>query len=505
MRPPRSRIIELRATAISSSSVTLERSGSTIRSPEATALACAASRSRGRARRRDVRIKRPMASAATVTPAMAMTRLVSANRSSITEVGVDTRTTSPGNGNATYRWAKPELSLSLVSWPTSPRRAARTSGRSPWFSNSASSSCESATTSPSGAIRVTRTPVRFDTSVIHASSSPTPNPAATDSPRSTRCSSRSASQIERTERSTIPIISRTNARATIPPVTRTRLEMLDRPGGSLIDELVPETTHRDDVGRPGGLPLDLLPQPLDVYIEGLGVAEVRRAPNLGDESVSLGQTILSPHQRLEEVELLRGQVHRLAVHPNHMGLDVHLHSTAPQHLVGLGELTGAGEPAELRPDAGDQLPHGERLGHVVVGPELEPGDLVGFGVLRREHDDGGVAERSDLPTNVETGHSRKHEVEQNDVGVVRPRGFETGGAASCRGHHESLGFQGVLDRLGERRFVLDHQHPEGACFKHLGALSRFRRTRRARRSPGMPSSRRGQRPDRPTAPGPGTP
>src|SRR5690606_25893878 len=96
------------------------------------------------------------------------------------------------------------------------------------------------------------------------------------------------------ERSTAPIISRTRAMATIPPVTSKRLEMLDLPGGSVIDELVPEATHRDDVGGLGGIPLDLLPKPLDVDVEGLGVTEVRRAPNLGNEGVSLGETILSP-------------------------------------------------------------------------------------------------------------------------------------------------------------------------------------------------------------------
>ena len=53
--------------------------------------------------------------------------------------------------------------------------------------------------------------------------------------------------------------------------------------------------------------------------------------------------------------------------------------------AGVGELAGALDPADQGVDPGDQLAHGERLGHVVVGADAQPDQHVGLVVAGGEH------------------------------------------------------------------------------------------------------------------------
>ena len=86
-----------------------------------------------------------------------------------------------------------------------------------------------------------------------------------------------------------------------------------------------------------------------------------------------------------------------------------------EHL--LGRLAGR-IAAQDRLDPRDELARVERLGHVVVGAQLQPDDLVHVVAARGEHDDRQVAllaqSAAHFPA-VELGH---HQVEHEQVGLA---------------------------------------------------------------------------------------
>ena len=78
-------------------------------------------------------------------------------------------------------------------------------------------------------------------------------------------------------------------------------------------------------------------------------------------------------------------------------------------------------PAQHRLDPRQQLARVERLGHVVVGAELEPDHPVGLLGHRGQHDDRQVALRAQLPAQGEAVLARHHDVEHDQVD---PAGLE---------------------------------------------------------------------------------
>ncbi len=92
-----------------------------------------------------------------------------------------------------------------------------------------------------------------------------------------------------------------------------------------------------------------------------------------------------------------------------------------------------GAVAERHPEAGLELAHPEGLGHVVVGPSVEGGDLAVLGAVGREHDDGHVAPLADPPAHLHAVEVGQAEVEDDDVG--RTDGG-LGDALLARGGHE---------------------------------------------------------------------
>jgi hypothetical protein len=62
-----------------------------------------------------------------------------------------------------------------------------------------------------------------------------------------------------------------------------------------------------------------------------------------------------------------------------------------------------------------ELAHGERLGDVVVGAQLQPDHLVDLLGLRREHDDRHRAARPQAPAHLQPVELGKHHVEHHEV------------------------------------------------------------------------------------------
>ena len=74
-------------------------------------------------------------------------------------------------------------------------------------------------------------------------------------------------------------------------------------------ELVAEAADGHDVPGLGRVGLDLGPQPLDVHVQGLGVAHVVSAPDPVDELHPGQHPVGVAQQHLQQLELLERQLH----------------------------------------------------------------------------------------------------------------------------------------------------------------------------------------------------
>src|SRR5829696_3563502 len=153
-----------------------------------------------------------------------------------------------------------------------------------------------------------------------------------------------------------------------------------RPGerSSATFESVPHTTDRGDVGRRMGGLAELVPQALHRHVDEAGVAEVVVAPDPLEEHLP-GQDAGPIADELDEQPELRRRQEQLLVGPERPpGRHVDAQVATDEEVVVAGGgagvvLVGAAEDGA---DAGGQHGRFERLGDVVVRPELEAGDDV---------------------------------------------------------------------------------------------------------------------------------
>ena len=110
-----------------------------------------------------------------------------------------------------------------------------------------------------------------------------------------------------------------------------------------------------------------------------------------------------------------------------------------------------------RADPGGQLAQAERLGHVVVGAELEPDDLVELGVLGRQHDDRHAGLGPDDPADLDPRQLGEHQVEQDEVRALGPEPDQRLAAVGGGDDPESVGLERVDQRLAKGRLVVDDE------------------------------------------------
>ena len=135
-----------------------------------------------------------------------------------------------------------------------------------------------------------------------------------------------------------------------------------------------------------------------------------------------------------------------------------------------GDEAGA---AEKGGDAGEEFAEAEGLGHVVVRPGAEPGDLVAFGRARGEHQDGqgGVA-AADFGADGDAVALRHHNVEHEEVRTLRGVGGEGGFAVWDRPHGVALRLQRDGDPFADVRIVFREED-----LRHGDTPSRMRALR----------------------------
>src|SRR5262245_2559683 len=136
-------------------------------------------------------------------------------------------------------------------------------------------------------------------------------------------------------------------------------------------DLVPDAPHGHD--RRGFA--ELAAELAHVDVHRARVPRERIAPDALEQLVSREHDPAMVEQLPEQVELLRRQLDlRVA--------DLHLTAAGVDDELAVPQLGGLGLPPlrrrapQDRLDPGDELARIERLRHVVVGPDLEPDDLV---------------------------------------------------------------------------------------------------------------------------------
>ena len=145
--------------------------------------------------------------------------------------------------------------------------------------------------------------------------------------------------------------------------------------------------------------------------------------------------------------------------------------TRPPDRVGQVAVRAAQE----RLDPAHQLAQAERLGQVVVRPELQPDDLVDLVVAGGQDEDGHLgAGRPEAPEDLEAVHPGQADVEDDEVGRLARRDLEAFLAGARDGDLVALLLEGVLDPASDGVLVFDDE--DGGC--HAGMLHRQRRAER---------------------------
>ena len=239
----------------------------------------------------------------------------------------------------------------------------------------------------------------------------------------------------------------------------------------------------------GGSP-ELAPQAGDVAVDDVGLG--RAVPDLLDRTLARDRPARLAQQQLEQRRLAAGQLDRSA------------RRAWPCALRGRGEI-GVGEQrprrraaAGQRPDPRDQLLHRERLDQVVVGAGLEPGDAVGHGIARGQHQDRRRQPLAAQPAaDREAVEPRHRHVEHDHVGggalgrhqrgaaVGRPRVTSKPSAASVRSSiRRSGGSSSTTSTRSPSDGSVSHRRRRGAGTPGTPRRAPARRTARTPRPRG---------------------
>ena len=119
-------------------------------------------------------------------------------------------------------------------------------------------------------------------------------------------------------------------------------------------------------------------------------------------------------KRLEQLVLGRREPHLAVADADVAPLDVDLEVARPEDRASALRHTGPVTKSNPRPSK--QLGNAEGLGQVVVGSQVERGDLVALGPSDREHDDRHRhAHRPQLPNHLEPVEVGQAEIEYHEV------------------------------------------------------------------------------------------
>ena len=182
---------------------------------------------------------------------------------------------------------------------------------------------------------------------------------------------------------------------------------------------------------------------------------------------SLKQLVAGEHaarvrrEQLHEVELHRGQRHLAAVERVELAL-VQVEDAAPEpNLAARGRRRRRApvrpHPAQHAADAGQELARVERLGEVVVGPDLEPDHPVDRLAGRGQHHDADATLRPQGAGESEPVLAGHAEVEDHEVDRPLRHHLAHRGTTVRDADREALPRQELAQHLPDLGLVVDHQ------------------------------------------------
>src|SRR5918998_543739 len=229
-------------------------------------------------------------------------------------------------------------------------------------------------------------------------------------------------------------------------------------------ENIPDAPRGVDELGVAGVALDLLAEVADVDVHRALVAELV-APHPPEQRAARENPARARGEGHEELELGVGEIHLLAPYGDPAAGEVDAEPIVVELVGALARRDGG--PAHDRPHARDQLTHCERLGDVVVCPQLQPHDPVYLVVLGRQHDDGHVALGADPTADLRAIELWEHDVEDDEVRLVGLEGLEGLLTVAHRFNLETLPLEGMGQHLLERRLVVHNEYLAGYTLQAL--------------------------------------
>src|SRR3954451_1260937 len=230
----------------------------------------------------------------------------------------------------------------------------------------------------------------------------------------------------------------------------------------LVAEAVADAAHREDVLRLLGVRLELLAQVADVDVDGARVAIGRVAPHAREEHGAREHAARARGERAQDLELHERGRHGRAMQGHRAlgGVDAQVAHLERAVAVVAGPRHPGAPQRGLDPRA--ELAHGERLGDVVVGAQLEPDHLVDLLRLRGQHDDRHARASAQPPAHLEPVDVGEHEVEHHEVERLLGEARERLLPVRRRDHLLVVALQGGGQQRLDRHLVVDEQDARSA-------------------------------------------
>jgi hypothetical protein len=202
--------------------------------------------------------------------------------------------------------------------------------------------------------------------------------------------------------------------------------------------------------------IDLPPQAGDVHVDDVvercGTGGL--SPDVSRQALARDHLALMSQQVFEQLELTRGELHRMSAAQDLARNQIQLQIRGGQP----GELRGAPAPDECA-NPRHELRERERLDHVVVGARVETEHTILERVARRQHKD----RRLDAAVpqgfqDLETVPARQREIQQNGVELLGRDAEERAFARALDDHVVSLAEESLAQGVGDLQLVFDDEN-----------------------------------------------
>ena len=200
-----------------------------------------------------------------------------------------------------------------------------------------------------------------------------------------------------------------------------------------------------------GIRFDLVAQSRDRSIDGPHGARRNRTPHLLNQLVAVDGPLRPLGEKLQDFEFPIGERNSSRRTDRAASNEVDRDPTEADDID-----YPAGSP-EHGADPGKQLRHVERLGDVIVGPQLESTKFVHSQPARRQKDDGNLSGLPNQGDELESAALGQHHIEQDQVRHERFRRAKRLISVRRALHAEPFDDQFVPEYFGQRTVIIDDQ------------------------------------------------